>query len=484
MAERSGGELLQWHDSLRREGVLSGLGDGPLVGRFLDDPGEAGGAAFEALVRRHGPMVLATCRGVLRDVHEAEDAFQATFLVLARRAATVRDRDRLGVWLARTARRIAVRSLRETSRREAFERRRADLDGAAPAAPGLVAAEAAALVRAEVERLPDTDRDLMRLTYWQGKSYEEAAALMSWPIGTIRSRLSRARGRLRVRLARLGLVPGLAAAGGASLGDPATAAPPEILIRQTVRAATSFAGGLTPSVGVGTVPASVAALVEGEIAMSAMIPWKSLAALVLLGGTATAGFVFRARPGPPDGPAAPAPSAPGKAGGTPLLTNGGVEEGAGDSPRAWSRGAAVPGVEYLWSRTGHGGGASLGLKKTARRYFPIAEWSQTVDRVGDAPRLKVSAWVKADGVTKAILDAQFLDGDGESTHAWAAYIGARKPNDPAVSHDWKRYEGVVAIPAGTKRIAIAPQIYGPGTVWFDDLAAEPTTEPVTDPTGP
>jgi hypothetical protein len=126
-------------------------------------------------------------------------------------------------------------------------------------------------------------------------------------------------------------------------------------------------------------------------------------------------------------------------------------------------------------------------KKTAQRYFPIAEWAQKVDRQGDRPRLRVSAWVKADGVTKAILDAQFV-GEFEMghkwQHAWVAYIGQKKFGDPLANHNWKRYEGVVEIPAGTKQIIIAPQIYGPGKVWFDDLGAEYTNDAATDPTRP
>ncbi len=481
MAARRDGETLRWQDTLLREGVLAGLGDGPLIEQYLAHPGEAGGLAFEALVRRHGPMVLAVCRGVLRDAHETDDVFQATFLVLARRAATIRDRDRLAVWLARTARRIAVRSRGEAARREAVERRRGDNDGVAPVATALVAAESRALVRAEVERLPEDDRRLMRLTYWQGKTYEEAAALLSWPIGTVRSRLSRARQRLRSNLARLGLAPALAAAAGGGTAEASTV--PESLVSQVVRSATPFAGGLSAAVELGVVPASVAALAEGEMAMRIMIPWKTIAAVLLLGGTAAAGFVLQNRRSDDPVPGKPA-AAPGQAASRSLLINGGVEEGVGDSPKAWTRGAAVPGVQLLWSRVGHDGKASLGLKKTARRYFPIAEWSQTVDRVGDAPRLKVSAWVKADTVTKAILDAQFADGGGQWSHAWVAYIGAKEASDPPVSHDWKRYEGVVAIPPGTKRLIIAPQIYGPGTVFFDDLAAEFTDQPATDPTAP
>jgi RNA polymerase sigma-70 factor (ECF subfamily) len=447
-----------------------------------------GGAAFEALVRRHGPAVLAICRGILRDEHAAEDAFQATFLVLARKAGSVRDRERLAAWLARTARRIATRARAEAIRREAAEREREGIHEAEPAETAVVAAESAALVRAEVDRLPEGDRRLIGLTYGQGRTYDEAAALMSLPIGTIRSRLARARDRLRGRLARLGLAPALAAAGGAVT----EAAVPEALIAQAVRAATPFAGGISAAVEVGVVSASVAALVGGEMAMRHAISWKTMTALVLLGGTAAAGLALRAQePGAarpsgqtPTPASAPAPKAV-RAEGRSLLVNGGFEEGNGAAPKGWAKGQAVSGVQFLWKRDeGHEGKASLGLKKTANRYFPIAEWTQTVERTGNAPRLLVSAWVKADSAGKAILDAQFVDGSGEWSHAWVAYIGAKEANDPPVTHGWKRYEGVVAIPPGTKKILIAPQIYGPGTVLFDDLAAEYTDRPATDPTAP
>src|SRR5262249_16647094 len=113
-------------------------------------------------------------------------------------------------------------------------------------------------------------------------------------------------------------------------------------------------------------------------------------------------------------------------------------------------------------------------KKTAQRYFPIAQWSQEV-RLENAPaKLRIGAWVKAKKATKATLDVMFLDDAGEMTsHKWAAYIGAKEANDPPATHDWKWYEDVRGRRAGTKRLLIAPQIYGPGTVWFDDLVATP-----------
>ena len=111
MATRLDGDALRWLDAVDREGSLAHAGDRPLLERFLAGTGAASAAAFEVLVRRHGPMVLSACCGVLREGHDADDEFQATFLVLARRASTIRDRDHLAPWLGRVARRIAGKPL-------------------------------------------------------------------------------------------------------------------------------------------------------------------------------------------------------------------------------------------------------------------------------------------------------------------------------------------------------------------------------------
>ncbi|OJW08504.1 MAG: hypothetical protein BGO49_12490 [Planctomycetales bacterium 71-10] len=465
------GEAGRWLEALESEGTAAGLRDGELLQRFLDAPGASGEAAFEAIVRRHGPAVLGTCRGILRDDHDAEDAFQATFLVLARRAATVRDRDRLAPWLARTARRIALRARKASARRRALEGAALDFEVGSAQAPGaaLAAAEAAALVRAEVDRLPESDRTLLRLTYWRGRSYEEAAEAVARPIGTVRSRLARARDRLRERLARRGIGATFAAA----------ARPSDALIVQTAR----LAGATRAATAAGTVPAAVAALVEGELAMTT-IRRGLFAASLLVGGAATGALALSYAADAPAPPAVQAEAAKGeeKEEAKVPIRNAGVEEGAKDDPEAWSRGGEVAGVEYSWSRdAAHGGKGSLALKKTVKRYFPIAQWTQEVPRQGDAPRLRVAAWVKADEMTKAILDVQFLDDAGEWSHAWAAYIGPKDPDASPVSHDWKRYEGVVAIPPKTKTLVIGGQVYGPGSVGFDDFEASYTEAPATDP---
>ena len=151
--------------------------------------------------------------------------------------------------------------------------------------------------------------------------------------------------------------------------------------------------------------------------------------------------------------------------------NPGMEEGTG-KPAAWAQGPPVAGVQFLWDQQiAHGGKASLCLKKTAQRYFPIAQWSQSVPvESSSVPRkLRVRCWVKADTVTKAIIDINY-QGEGQRPgHSWAVYLGQKQDTDPVLTHDWKLCEGIAEVPAGISKLGIGLQIYGPGSVWFDDL---------------
>lgn len=156
-----------------------------------------------------------------------------------------------------------------------------------------------------------------------------------------------------------------------------------------------------------------------------------------------------------------------------ILLNSSFEEG-GKEPAEWQRGAKVDGVVYSWDRNeAQQGKASLCLHKTANRYFPIAEWYQIAERTTDSPVLQVSAQVKAERVSKAVIDVVFLDENGESiSHKWAAYIGAKAGQDPPADHDWREYTGKVTIPERARKLQIGFQIYGPGKVWFDAARAE------------
>jgi len=184
-----------------RKAVVDDLDDTSLLDRFFDDHD---GAAFGALVRRYGPKVRGVCHRWLGNGQDADDAFQATFIVLVRRAGDARHIEDLGSWLCGVARRVAARSKIQLERRNTRETAAVDVrDLAGPSKPDFD--DAPPLLRAEVERLPERFRRPIQLCYWEGLTSEEAAARLGCPTGTLKWRLTRGREILRSRLARLGI---------------------------------------------------------------------------------------------------------------------------------------------------------------------------------------------------------------------------------------------------------------------------------------
>jgi RNA polymerase sigma factor (sigma-70 family) len=183
---------------------LEALDDEQLLDRFLNQDNEAAEAAFRAIVVRHGPMVLGVCRHVLNQQQDAEDAFQATFLVLARKAGSIRDRRVLARWLYEVAYRIAMRAKTNGVRRRAHERQGGEMV-ATVSVDDHSWRELRPVLHDEVNRLPEKYRLPVILCYLEGKTNEEVAQLLHWPVGTVKGRLSRARDLLRSRLTRRGL---------------------------------------------------------------------------------------------------------------------------------------------------------------------------------------------------------------------------------------------------------------------------------------
>jgi len=162
--------------------------------------------AFAILVRRHGPMVFGVCRRVLRDPHDAEEAFQVTFLVLVRKAGSLRQPERLANWLYGVASRVAHKTKRTTARRDAHERSAAVSNVVAPVTVGPDRAEVRAVIDEEMVALPEKYRAPLVLCYLEGLTNEDAARKLGWPTGSMSYRLARGRELLRRRLARRGLV--------------------------------------------------------------------------------------------------------------------------------------------------------------------------------------------------------------------------------------------------------------------------------------
>ena len=282
------------------EGTLAGYGDGQLLERFVATRDEA---AFAMLVGRLGPMVMGVCRAALPDRHDAEDAFQATFLVLARRAGAIRDRSAVGPWLYGVAHRVAARARVETARRRARESKAGWSGHQAPATDALEGAsalerdEVGPAIHEELARLPEKYRKPVVLCYLQGRSNEEAALDLGWPVGTIKGRLARARGLLRDRLVRRGVAPSIAIASSTLLTRSTRASIPSELLNRAVRVALGAGGSVSPTA------ATAATLTLANEVTRTMIfaKLKLIAAACLLTTTAagaTALFAITQQPTP------------------------------------------------------------------------------------------------------------------------------------------------------------------------------------------
>jgi RNA polymerase sigma factor (sigma-70 family) len=270
---RNSGAVLRQIDRIFNRGTVSGMTEGQLLDRFVATGDEA---AFSALVSRHGPMVLGVCRRVLRDEHDVEDAFQATFLVLVRRAGSVRRPDLLGNWLYGVARRVAIRARATGARKRIHEQPVASAlaEAAAPVC-NTELRELRAVLDEELARLPEWLRVPLVMCYLDGLSHDEAARRLRWPVGTVRSRMARARDVLRQRLARRGMV----ATGAVLTSSLAAQSVPAALLTATVRASLGFAARQATAAGVAS--AAATALAKGVLHAMTISKWKVLSAATL-----------------------------------------------------------------------------------------------------------------------------------------------------------------------------------------------------------
>jgi RNA polymerase sigma factor (sigma-70 family) len=277
---------------LLREG--EGLSDGQLLEGYLrlrDD------AALAALVRRHGPMVWGVCRRVLRSYHDAEDAFQATFLVLVRKAGSIVPRGAVANWLYGVARRTALKARATAARRRGRESQVADAPE--PAAPERdLGRDLRPLLDQELSRLPERYRAVLVLCDLGGKTRKEAARHLGVPEGTVAGRLARARAMLAKRLAR----HGLAVSGGALAvvvsQQAAPASVPPSVVSSTVKAVTLFAAGRAAAAG--AVSVQLAGLTEGVLKAMLLTKLRAATAGLLvvalaLGGLGAGGLLHRAQ---------------------------------------------------------------------------------------------------------------------------------------------------------------------------------------------
>ena len=314
-------------------GSVDGMTDGQLLEQFLRRQDEGAEAAFAHLVGVHGPMVWDVCCGVLSDSHAAEDAFQATFLVLARRAGSIRRRDAVGPWLYGVARRVAVRAKTAAVRRGLREGQATEMK--ATPIPDPIRREEIEALHEEVDRLAEKYRAPVVLCYFDGRTHAEAARLLKCPVGTVSIRLSRAREVLRDRLTRRGLAVPAVWAGAMVRSEIASAAMPTGLAEATIKAAMNLAAGKV--ITAGTVPASIAQLIQGEALTMSVTKLTAVAAGVLTAGLVATSVGLLAAGGrpAPRGQAAPPPARAGDAQTAPVAQGAAPPAQAeGDDPQA------------------------------------------------------------------------------------------------------------------------------------------------------
>jgi RNA polymerase sigma factor (sigma-70 family) len=270
---------------LRRDGA--GRTDGQLLEDFV---AARDAAAFEALVRRHGPMVLGVCRRVLGDAHDAEDAFQATFLVLARKASSVWPRQMVGNWLYGVAHTTAVRARAAKARRRQRERQVPNMPEP-KAVPRDAWDDLQPLLDEELARLPDKYRLAVVLCDLEGRTRREVAAQFRIPEGTLSSRLTTGRRMLARRLTRRGVTLSGGSVAAVLSRNAVSANVPAAVVSATVRAVEVVAAGQAAMSG--AVSAEVAALTEGVLKTMLLNKLKTVTAVLLvLGVVAFGGGLF------------------------------------------------------------------------------------------------------------------------------------------------------------------------------------------------
>lgn len=272
MAKTAASPILQLIRQVVQDGKVRELPDQDLLQRFHSQHDEA---AFHTLLRRHGPMVLDVCRGVLGDGPDTEDAFQATFLVLAQKAGSIRQRASLGSWLHGVAHRTALKARAQSAARQKHEARAPVRQ--ASQADELSWREVRQVLHEELEGIPERYREPLVMCYLEGATHQRAAARLGLAERTVRGRLERARELLRQRLVRRGLGPAgvLALAAWPAAGS---AAVPAVLASSTVKVASSIAAGRAAA---SVVSARVAALTEGVLKAMLLSKIKVASAVLL-----------------------------------------------------------------------------------------------------------------------------------------------------------------------------------------------------------
>ncbi|MFI5454739.1 MAG: sigma-70 family RNA polymerase sigma factor [Isosphaerales bacterium] len=379
-------------------GTLTSLTDGQLLEQFARGRGEVAETTFTALLERHGPMVLGVCRAVLGDWHDAEDACQATFLVLAQRAGSIRRGGAVGSWLYSTARRVALRARRQSARRRERERRLAQPGMAEPiSAPP---ADPWPELYEELDRLPEPFRAVVVLCDLEGHSYEQAAGTLHCPVGTVQSRLARGRQRLRRRLERRGVSSAVALVATGLTVRSGTAAVSPRLATTIARIAISVAEGQAIA---GMVPKTVALLVRAELGGHLMTRVLTVLTTLVMAGLVAAAAIGLVIAGRDDEPKPRALNATRKADASPIHVRVIDIQGKG-APGVL---VEVVGLDLPWHsfRTDAGGRVQIPREGAGDQFLLLARhgreslaWAQVGDPSPNRP-----TGTKADSIVMKLL---------------------------------------------------------------------------------
>ena len=420
--------------ALFASGTATGLTDKELLERYTakrTESAEAAAAAemaFAALVDRHGAMVWGVCHRVLGDPHEAEDAFQATFLILVRKASSVSVDGSLGRWLYGVAHRVALRA------RSDAEQRLSVVEGVAIESSDDPASEAerselCAVVGEEVNGLPIKYRSAVELCHLQGMTYDQAAQLLDWPVATVKNRLTKGRLRLRARLVRRGVAPGAVTVGVTTvLTDRARAAIPQELVQSTARAASAGTAGAFET--------AVIQLSHGVLRMM-MLEKLKLASLGVLfaAGVSALGFWQQAANGRTQA-AAPRPRTAVRP----------VEEADENSVRdgRWTRSLASGATIEVLGISSLPAGPDTWRRPDGTRFKP-------------APRDAIANRFRADNAIRRLVTVRLSKIPEQADHQWSINE-ARSAMHRPTTRDGERvtglYETVVSLPADARTCTV------------------------------
>ena len=482
-------------ESIRRlwEGGPTGSqSDTRLLARYLEGTGEVAELAFAALVERHGSTVRRACFAVLGDPHDADDASQATFLVLARRAGSIRAPESLGPWLVRVARRVARKALVAADRRRRVERRSAERRPSDASSPPPSPPEPSVLE--ELARLPEKYRAAVATVDLRGRTQAEAAEELGWPLGTLQTRLHRGRLRLRSRLARLGLGPAAVTAAIAAEAARASAistALPRGWAASTAHAAVRFAGRGA------AVPLATARLAEGVVAA---LEFGRRAAILsgvgLLAVVAGLGVVLSIEGGRPNSPPelvpTSAPIPPARLAASPIIDQD-PEDGGGPVVRGKVvdedgdpvAGAVVRIDAAMWTPPDASTDADGTFAVNLRSDIP-PRIEPDIHALADGGRLQAEVDSVAWGTAPTLvlkpartIVAKVVDADGGPVAGATVSAEAYSYLPKALAETDENGEARLLVPPGIEIIYVAALKPGAGFDYFENFETWPTPEAET-----